>query len=637
MKNISRKLTLILVLALVPVLVIAAPAHEVAESEFTSITQPVMAEVIVDTHIVSQYGSIFEVLTSAIDDSPFVAAFAPETGRVSFLTPDGELTGYRYVYDIEAFWEMVAINAEVTSQTFEQRMAVDSFDRVNRDVSYIDVGSRMLIEYDEYGNRTETYLDESFADMFPESRVFSGDWMYEFSGDAFYEPGVDFDFAVPDSHAEFDYHTQDITPFFDTSVIRVNVPRLSSPIQGVLAGGWQRTTSNHSHVGLWTFGFPAGMHGMNVFFTNQIGDDTSVIIDVRAWSEVVHPLRFRGESYGARVSSFHGAFNNIQLRFFAIQHQNTLPTINVPAHDSMHFDRGFLTITWAAVPGATYRISMRNLTNNLVVFRDRSAGTATSFSINPRYFYEGHVYRVAVSATVGGRTTWSERRFEIRLGPARQDLVNRASSMNSYAWFTPQGQPLTGWRGYNFRDFHWHNGIPYTQSINQTSCRRGVVPWWNNNAGRMYFEERIAGFPARFFAASFAAGNILQPMYGNDCSGYISAALNLSFRHTTHSLHDDNRFPRVGHTSDNPLQRLARLSPGDFINASNNHVVMVYTITPITNAQGVTTNLRFRTLEQTPPRSTWHVQYANDLIRDNYIGRIACRNISQDHSWPWVN
>jgi len=57
------------------------------------------------------------------------------------------------------------------------------------------------------------------------------------------------------------------------------------------------------------------MWTIDVFITNQIGDCNRTRFDLRANSEFFHDIRFRGEPYGAWVSSVDGSFNNVRLNF----------------------------------------------------------------------------------------------------------------------------------------------------------------------------------------------------------------------------------------------------------------------------------------------------------------------------------
>ena len=52
------------------------------------------------------------ILTSAIDDTPFVAYFDTAAGRMSLFYMDGESIGVQYLYDEEEFWELVKMNRE---------------------------------------------------------------------------------------------------------------------------------------------------------------------------------------------------------------------------------------------------------------------------------------------------------------------------------------------------------------------------------------------------------------------------------------------------------------------------------------------------------------------------------------------
>jgi len=117
-------------------------------------------------------------------------------------------------------------------------------------------------------------------------------------------------------------------------------------------------------------------------------------------------------------------------------------------------------------------------------------------------------------------------------------------------------------------------------------------------------------------------------MYGSDCSGYVSVAFNIT-RHTTSGLHNDNSFPQVRNTSEfNTNDRLARLSPGDILNFSGTHTMIVERITPLSNG-----NFLIDTLEQTPHVSRSLTWQTSQLA--NYLGRVARPALAQDYSWRW--
>ena len=392
------------------------------------------------------YSNTRATLTSAIDDSPFLGFFDHDTGIASFFNMDGEPIAIRDVGSEEGFWELVRINTEITSQHNERQL----IDRTNRNASIIDVASRTLIEYNEHGRVTETYLSEEFATMLPDSSVFA-------------------------------QQENVITPFFNPVHVSMFVPQaqMPTPAHGrsvFVGGGFFRTTQANTRVFLRTHGFPAGMQTIDAYFTNSIGDCNRTVLDILPNQEAFHNLRFPGEQYGVRVSSFYGSFNNVTLRFFTGGTGGTVHTITSPSQDNLNFNRNNLNISWAMVPGATYRLTLRNLTANRLVLSDVPVH-GTSFTIDRRFFYEGHSYRVAVSANVGGNVSWSERTFNISLGSDRQTILNRARNMNNFTWTI--NRTLTAWGGRNNFLAGTHRGIPYSQTPNQVSSTTSV-PWVGN-------------------------------------------------------------------------------------------------------------------------------------------------------------
>jgi len=270
---------------------------------------------------------IHETLTSAIDGSPFNAYYNSETGRVDFISMGGESLGYRYVQCEEDFRKLVEINAEVTRQPIAQRIEND---RVNRNVSRIDVQARTLIECDEDGNKTETFLSDEFRTLFPDSRVFSSnDTFCEEQIFPFYETDsstFDIEQIVPFLEADScEFNGEQFEPFFNTGPISMWVPYSNNPrpIAGrsVLVGGRYYDTNYYLHrsVEFRTFGFPVGMVTIDAYLTNLIGDCFSIHFDVARNSEVFHTLEYVGEPYGAWVSSFCGSFSHVALQFRATE------------------------------------------------------------------------------------------------------------------------------------------------------------------------------------------------------------------------------------------------------------------------------------------------------------------------------
>lgn len=229
----------------------------------------------VEVYEVSEVAEISELLTSAIDGSPFWANFDPLTNRVSMYSMDGGLIGYRYVDNEEAFWELVAINNEMTAEHSPLLQRIME----NRQTSYnISVETAVV----------ETVETE-------ETPVFM--------------------------------------PTFNTGSVFMTVPQASSPrpalgLSVFVGGGFLQTSREHEQVTLATHAFPTAMRTIDVFITNAFGDDWGLAYDVPAWTSVTMPIAFRGEPYGARVSSWYGSFSNVELRFFA--RPDTAPPAPLP-------------------------------------------------------------------------------------------------------------------------------------------------------------------------------------------------------------------------------------------------------------------------------------------------------------------
>ena len=241
---------------------------------------------------------IWEVLTSAIDDSPFVAYFDPITGRVESFSMDGILLGFRYVENEEAFWELVEINRKVTDQLAHGQLFNSDF--INRNASMLNLATRTLIEYDAYGNRTETYLGDDYLSAFFRSRDFEEN-----------ELGLTFDFGADGPND---------SPYFDTGWVNMFVPTAPSPFGGSLVGwGFHMTSFHHTMVSLQIGRFPARMTSACVLITNGWGDDFSIFPRIPDESITSMLIRMRTEPYGARVSTVSGTngFSGVPMRFWA--------------------------------------------------------------------------------------------------------------------------------------------------------------------------------------------------------------------------------------------------------------------------------------------------------------------------------
>ncbi len=147
----------------------------------------------------SSKGEIRARLKSAFDYSPFDAIYDPLTRRVSMVDLNGVEISHRFVENEAAFWRMVEINAEVTSPSYVLQSTID---RVNRNVTMIDVERELLIEYDENGVMTETPLNSSHREKYGSSRAFT----------KYLEmPGID----IRDYYKQFDLDAWNIKPNYD--------------------------------------------------------------------------------------------------------------------------------------------------------------------------------------------------------------------------------------------------------------------------------------------------------------------------------------------------------------------------------------------------------------------------------------
>jgi len=194
--------------------------------------------------------AICEVLTSAIDDSPFVAYFEPELGRVSMCSIYGEVKGERYVEDEGEFWKLVQINRDVAAANANaaREKAVTRPTMVTTLMNH-DVG---------------------------------------LSSDKLIDVG----------------HTV-VNPLSNNTFF-ANIRHNGGPFTGEYVGGrYHQSSSAHQTISLQPIWFSPGLSLIDVMFTNLIGDDRSQnFLNVRLENTVSHTLRFAGEPYAARASTW---------------------------------------------------------------------------------------------------------------------------------------------------------------------------------------------------------------------------------------------------------------------------------------------------------------------------------------------
>jgi len=89
------------------------------------------------------------------------------------------------------------------------------------------------------------------------------------------------------------------------------------------------------------------------------------------------------------------------------------PTINNVANNQQ-FARRNITVNWNAVPAAdvVYTFGIRCM-HTMGVLAEIGGLRTTSFTLSSGFFVPGRQYRIAVSATSGGITSWSQRYFRV--------------------------------------------------------------------------------------------------------------------------------------------------------------------------------------------------------------------------------
>lgn len=302
---------------------------------------------------------------------------------------------------------------------------------------------------------------------------------------------------------------------------------------------------------------------------------------------------------------------------------HTNPTIKSPLTENGFYHKGDQYISWNAVRDATYKIGMRDLTTNMKVFNGVDLGTATAYTIPKKYFYEGHKYRIAISATVGSSVTWGERIFNINLSSARKTILSRGNAMINYTW-TP-AKNVRGWRNKQvFVADTTYQGIPYSQTPYQ--CSISSVAWNYGSYFDINKEDSKSGFYDKF-----TSNQIIMPKYGNDCSGFVSTCWNISRKNTTGIA----SHTRVGKTLESYLKQYARLSPGDALVVAGKHTYIIEKITPLNDAKGNLAKLEFTCKEQTPYSCKTLINYSDACASSKYIGVCKNSTLAQDYSWDW--
>ena len=329
-------------------------------------------------------------LTSAIDGLPFLAFFDGVTGRISFFGMDGESRGYQYVDDEEAFWELVAFNAEFTSMPIEQRMRAKG----------------IIVEHGADGNRTVTNLGDEVikaplqpeilpielksAEILPSIEMFS----------------VEQDFqAYVDNSADNSLHS------FDTGLFDRWVVWSLGPGTHTTRLAHQFTSWNTTHIVVQVGNNVP--HGSVVDFhiVNDAGTNWNTFMDLgnNAIREHFVPVANRGNRYGVFVNVFNNAHTGHIIRVGAntVQQQTvTSPAITTPDSNWQTLLVNDAVLRWSTVPGAAfYGVTLELLHNNGTVERaiwSSNLWPHTHISFPNNFCVAGRLHRLSVTAIVGG-------------------------------------------------------------------------------------------------------------------------------------------------------------------------------------------------------------------------------------------
>ena len=332
----------------------------------------------------------------------------------------------------------------------------------------------------------------------------------------------------------------------------------------------------------------------------------------------------------------------------------TKPVISRPKTETALF-KSNISVDWSATSGATYKISLQDTTVNMYALKDEFVST-NSYTINKKYLYEGHAYKITVTTISGGQELTADPvEIYIDLSQARRDVLARAKAMVDYRWEPTQN--LIGWREFVTYKSGYEYGIPYTWS--PRSCSIKSVPWdcaeedgqckiWPGRGfDATYFEDHKNDSGAEGFYEPYIrdVGSIKDqkmPRYGNECSGFVSIAYNIH-KEGTSTIPGSPYIYSIIPTSNTPtVEDYARLSPGDIVNSSSGgHVIMVKSITPVIGSDGKTSFLKILSLEQqggTSPYVPKSIYWDFSQTSNNSSYKPMTKNhedFIQDYSWAW--
>ncbi|WP_185652883.1 hypothetical protein [Clostridium sp. DJ247] len=166
------------------------------------------------------------------------------------------------------------------------------------------------------------------------------------------------------------------------------------------------------------------------------------------------------------------------------------------------------------------------------------------------------------------------------LGNLQQDkIIHRAKDMVYLKWTPNRDIPM--WNSQEkFKKGITYEGIPYTWSANQVRNSKEFLKNLSNN--------NLQGIEDKY----------LEPNYGNDCSGFVSAAWNIP-RCTTHNIQK--------YTKEIDFKQLR---PGDALLAEEH--IMLFSNWNDTN------HTKLTVYEQTPPKARMTTYSISYLHSENY-------------------
>lgn len=160
------------------------------------------------------------------------------------------------------------------------------------------------------------------------------------------------------------------------------------------------------------------------------------------------------------------------------------------------------------------------------------------------------------------------------------NIIKRARDMTYVKWMPPQD--ISMWNSNEkFQKGRIYEGIPYTWSTNQVRSSKEFLKELSSKNSLEFIENNCEG-----------------PNYGNDCSGFVSAAWNIP-RCTTRDIEKYTK-----HIS------FEQLKPGDAL-LTDDHIILFSNWNEVNHSS-------LTAYEQTPPKARMHTFLVTYLKSKNY-------------------